>query len=175
MWTAILRTVSTALTGGMTKQIVAYAVTTVKTMSDAGWWQACVRAFHEKMGQPAPEKYTGSCRRSLRMNLISEEVEELGLALGCYRPMRDTKWANCFTADVDEEGVVDALCDLLYVTFGTAVEMGVPLERFYAEVHRSNMTKTPGNLREDGKILKGPEYEPPRLDLMLERLKERGR
>lgn len=137
-------------------------------MGDAGWWQACVRELHEKIGQPAPDKVTplGRRRTELRISLMEEELSELRTAL---------RMKACFDADAEDIHIVKEICDLLYVTFGTAVEMGIPLERFFAEVHRSNMTKNPGNLREDGKILKGPEYEPPRLEPMLERLKERGR
>ncbi len=42
--------------------------------------------------------------------------------------------------------MVDALADILVVTYGTAVEMGVDLEPVFAEVQRSNRTAaaTPG-------------------------------
>jgi len=35
--------------------------------------------------------------------------------------------------------MIDALCDLLYVTAGAPVEMGVELGPFFDEVHASNM------------------------------------
>jgi len=56
--------------------------------------------------------------------------------------------------------MIDALADLLVVTYGAAVEMGVDLEPIFAEVHRSNMSKN-GGLDAGGKILKGPAFSPP--------------
>lgn len=56
--------------------------------------------------------------------------------------------------------MVDALADILVVTYGTAVEMGVDLEPVFAEVHRSNMSKN-GGLDPGGKVLKGPAFSPP--------------
>ena len=54
--------------------------------------------------------------------------------------------------------VADALADLVYVIYGAALEYGIPLDRVFAEVHRSNMAKLGADgrpiLREDGKILK---------------------
>ncbi len=58
-------------------------------------------------------------------------------------------------------GLVDGLCDLLYVVYGTAVTMGVDLEPVFAEVQRSNMTKDGGGKDAGGKIEKGPNFTPP--------------
>lgn len=137
-------------------------------MSDANWMQEAVTEFMRKHGHPTPERYTqlSGERAALRIRLIQEELEELRAAMGL----------NAFGAKVaeeDEEAVIDAVCDLLYVVIGTAVEMGLPLQRFFAEVHRSNMTKEPGEKRDDGKILKGPEFEEPRIAELFERLKRR--
>jgi len=62
--------------------------------------------------------------------------------------------------------MVDALADILVVTYGTAVEMGVDLEPVFAEVHRSNMSKD-GGLDPGGKVLKGPGFQPPNLREVL--------
>ena len=152
-------------------------------MSDAGWWQACVRAFHEKMGVKRSDRYRlhemSDEEIELRLNLILEEVDELvtacGAGIGRHAKTDKIVARKRRRIKVNEKKVIDALCDLRYVECGLCDVAGIPLERFYEAVHRSNMTKTPGNLREDGKILKGPEYEPPQLELMLERMKERGR
>ena len=56
--------------------------------------------------------------------------------------------------------MVDALADILVVTYGTAIEMGVDLEPVFAEVHRSNMSKN-GGRDVGGKVLKGPAFSPP--------------
>ncbi len=58
---------------------------------------------------------------------------------------------------------VDAVCDLLYVTYGMAVTLGFDVEPFFEEVQRANLEKTGGPKREDGKQLKpagwhGPEH-----------------
>jgi len=58
----------------------------------------------------------------------------------------------------------DAVLDILVFAVGTAIALGLELEPGWEEVHRSNMTKfIDGFLREDGKWMKGPSYDPPRL------------
>jgi NTP pyrophosphatase (non-canonical NTP hydrolase) len=104
-----------------------------------------VREFHAKVGQVNAPSLDISKHRDLRLSLIDEERKELGLALD----------AN----DVVE--VADALADLLYVVIGSALQWGIPIERVFAEVHRSNMTKEGDAKRADGKILKGPNFSPP--------------
>jgi predicted HAD superfamily Cof-like phosphohydrolase len=81
----------------------------------------------------------------LRCSLIEEEARE-------FR----TAWEAA-----DQLSMVDALCDLLYVTLGAAVEMGVELEPFFDVVHKANMNKTGGPIREDGKKLKPDGWQPP--------------
>ena len=82
-----------------------------------------------------------------RVALIAEELAELKSAL--------------LVNDMIE--AVDAVADLLYVVFGIAVELGVDIEPFFDEVHRSNMTKVGGHKREDGKWMKPHTYEPANL------------
>lgn len=108
-----------------------------------------VRAFHEKFNAPIGDidRPDISSRTRLRLALIHEELKELESAID--------------SSDLIE--VTDALADLAYVVIGAAVEWGIDLAPVFAEVHRSNMTKTPGNQREDGKILKGAAFEPPRI------------
>lgn len=106
---------------------------------------AMVRAFHVKFGQvDAVTPDIDHCRE-LRLRLIDEE----------FRELRDALDANDIVA------VADALADLTYVVIGSGLQWGIPLDRVFAEVHRSNMTKQGGGKRADGKILKGPAYEPP--------------
>jgi predicted HAD superfamily Cof-like phosphohydrolase len=87
--------------------------------------------------------------REIRCSLIEEEAAEFREAI---------------EAD-DIVEVADALADLLYVVYGAAVTFGIPIDDVFAEVHRSNMTKLGADgfpiYREDGKVLKGPSYEPP--------------
>ena len=59
------------------------------------------------------------------------------------------------------------LSDLVYVCFQYAENMGWDLEEALDRVHKSNMSKLGVNgkpiRRRDGKIMKGPNYEPPNL------------
>lgn len=52
-----------------------------------------------------------------------------------------------------------------------AEEVGVDLRPFFREVHRTNMHKLNGPIREDGKKLKPPGWKPPRIEAMYNRLK----
>lgn len=71
-------------------------------------------------------------------------------------------------------GVADALGDMLYVLCGTILDHGLQgkIEAVFDEIHRSNMSKLDKNgqpiYREDGKVLKGPDYSPPNLESILE-------
>jgi predicted HAD superfamily Cof-like phosphohydrolase len=87
--------------------------------------------------------------------LIAEELKELREAL----------------RDKDIVEVADALTDILYVTYGAGLAFGIDLDKCFAEVQRSNMTKLGEDgkpiYREDGKIKKGPNYEDPDLKTIL--------
>ncbi len=91
----------------------------------------------------------------LRVDLIEEELDELKVAI----------------ADKDIVEVADALTDLLYVIYGAGHSCGIDLDDCFNEVHRSNMSKLGANgrplYREDGKVLKGPNYFPPDLENVL--------
>lgn len=71
----------------------------------------------------------------------------------------------------DLVAAADALADLAYVVYGAAVSYGIDLDRVIAEVHRSNMTKLDqfGDpiFRSDGKVMKGPDYQPPDIESIL--------
>ena len=59
------------------------------------------------------------------------------------------------------------LADLVYVCFQYAENLGWDLDEALDRVHKSNMTKLGADgkpiRREDGKVLKGPNYQPPTL------------
>lgn len=107
-----------------------------------------VRNFHMMFRRPARSKPTSLPPRDklLRISLIGEEYREYVQA-----------------ATIEEQA--KELADLLYVVYGTAVEMGIDLDKVFAAVHESNMTKLDENgkpiLREDGKVLKGVNYREP--------------
>jgi predicted HAD superfamily Cof-like phosphohydrolase len=86
--------------------------------------------------------------RCLRIRLLEEEFSEY---LAAER-------------EDDIVEVADALADIIYIACGTAVSYGIPLDRVFAEVHRSNMAKLVDGKpirREDGKILKPEGWTPP--------------
>lgn len=119
-----------------------------------------VAEFHERFGHPIHEDphIHDPELNNLRVDLISEELDELEIAL-CQR---------------DRIGVLDALCDLQYVLDGAflALGYGAVKEKAFAEVHKSNMSKLGEDgkpvRREDGKILKGPNFRPPNLEKIIE-------
>lgn len=112
-----------------------------------------VRQFHQAAGaldpgvptQPPPERVL------LRVKLLREEFREVMEAMDCGKLLEIAK----------------ELADLLVVTYGTAVEYGLPMNEIFLEVHRSNMTKIGGPERPDGKLLKGENYRPPDLTSLL--------
>lgn len=65
--------------------------------------------------------------------------------------------------------IADALGDMLYILYGTILAHGLQdkMEAVFEEIHRSNMSKLDANgkpiYREDGKVLKGPNYFRPNL------------
>lgn len=136
--------------------------------------------FHEAFGVPVavvptvPELE----RRKLRIKLIFEELLELidasGLELRADGRLLVGQTLSLLevSKNIDLVEAADAITDLRYVVDGTSLEWGVPLEKCLREVHRSNMSKLGEDgkpvLRQDGKVLKGPGYTPPRLDLVLE-------
>ena len=73
----------------------------------------------------------------------------------------------CNNDDIVE--ITDALADQLYILLGTMVAHGMQdiIEDVFNEVHRSNMSKLGEDgkpiYREDGKVLKGPNYSPPNI------------
>lgn len=112
-----------------------------------------VREFHLAFGHPvlSEPRIPGKDRVALRIELIEEELKELKDAI----------------EDNDIVEIADALGDLDYVVNGAALEFGINLSEVTSEIHRSNMTKLGRDgrpvYRTDGKVLKGPDYEPPDL------------
>jgi predicted HAD superfamily Cof-like phosphohydrolase len=115
-------------------------------------WPSMVRDFHAAFGCVDAIEPDISHHRDLRIALIAEEFKELRDAL----------------EDDDVVEVADALADLIYVVVGSALQWGIPIGRVFREVHRSNMSKTGGPRRPDGKVLKGPNYSPPDIRSILE-------
>ena len=87
----------------------------------------------------------------LRYDLIKEELDELSVAIN----------------DKNIIEVADALTDLLYVVYGAGHAFGIDLDKCFAEVQRSNMSKLNKDgkpiYNEKGKVMKGPNYSKPNL------------
>ena len=92
---------------------------------------------------------------SLRISLISEELEELKKAV----------------LDNNIVEVADALADILYVTYGSGHAFGIDLDKCFNEVQESNMSKLDSEgkpiFNEYGKVMKGPNYFKPDLSKFL--------
>jgi predicted HAD superfamily Cof-like phosphohydrolase len=106
-----------------------------------------VLAFHRKFACYVGD-YPHLPRRSivdLRLRLIREEYRELlkAIRLG------------------DLAGIADAIADLVYVIIGTAIAFGIDIRPIWQAVQQSNMAKTGGGTRGDGKILKPPGWRAP--------------
>ena len=69
--------------------------------------------------------------------------------------------------------IADALGDMLYILCGTIISHGLQdkIEEIFQEIQNSNMSKLGKNgkpiYREDGKVLKGPNYFKPDIRRIL--------
>jgi predicted HAD superfamily Cof-like phosphohydrolase len=115
-----------------------------------------VKEFHQAFGQRVGEKPELPDRkeRTLREKLLEEEFNEY---------MR---------AELNDDlvEIADALADIIYIACGTAVSYGIPLDRVFTEVHRSNMAKlVDGKVlrRADGKVQKPEGWTPPDIETIL--------
>ena len=101
-----------------------------------------VREFHEKFHDSIQETPAniGIDRATFRYNLIKEELEE-------YIPSVEKN---------DVPNIAKELADILYAVYGTVIEHGLQdkIEAIFAEVHRSNMSKSYHEL----KMIKGDGY-----------------
>ncbi len=123
---------------------------------------AAVHEFHSAFGlgiENSPTVDLGIKKNLLRYELMREENEEYLEA------------AN----DGDLVEVADALGDMLYILCGTIIEHGMQdkIEEVFNEIQRSNMSKLGADgkpiYREDGKVLKGPNYFKPNIKEILEK------
>lgn len=137
-----------------------------------------VRQFHEVYGVPIVT--TGADvdvpNLGMRMSLVAEEFAELvGSVYGAAaRSTVEDAYRAAVAADDgtrDTVGAADALADLVYVTYGMALETGIPLTDVLAEVQSSNLSKLGADgqpiRRADGKVLKGPGFTEPGIARVL--------
>jgi len=95
--------------------------------------------------------------RNMQKNLIVEEFKEFLEAEGML--FRNSQALH--------EDAIKELSDLVYVCYQYAANMGWDLDEALRRVHRSNMSKLDEDgkptYREDGKVLKSANYQPPTL------------
>lgn len=119
-----------------------------------------VKEFHTafRLGvSESPKADLGAQTNLLRFNLMKEENEEYLEAV----------------QNNDLVEIADALGDMLYILCGTILEHGLQhkIEAVFDEIQRSNMSKLGEDgkpiYREDGKVMKGPNYFKPDFDSIL--------
>ena len=119
-----------------------------------------VKLFHTSFGLVVSSEIKGTLgegKNLLRFNLMKEENEEYLEAVQ--------------NNDVVE--IADALGDMLYILCGTILEHGLQhkIEEVFDEIQRSNMSKLGEDgkpiYREDGKVMKGPNYFKPNFEEIL--------
>ena len=119
-----------------------------------------VKEFHTSFQLGYSENIIGDLGESknlLRYNLMKEENEE-------YLEAAQNN-------DITE--IADALGDMLYILCGTIIEHGLQhkIEEVFDEIQRRNMSKLDENgmpiYREDGKVLKGPNYFKPNIESII--------
>lgn len=107
-----------------------------------------VKKFHEVYKLPIGDKpeFPKKKQRVLRKRLLREEMKEY------IQAEKNNDIAN----------LAKELADIIYIACGTAVVYGIDLNKVFEEVQRSNMSKLGEDgqpiYREDGKVLKGPNY-----------------
>jgi hypothetical protein len=116
--------------------------------------QKLVEDFHRAFNLPINRKLTED-EYLLRLRLIAEEWAEFSSEAGMFDTSRPS------------DGFLKEMCDLIYVLVGTAVACGMDVDKAFARVHMSNMSKLGSDgkpvYRSDGKVLKGEGYVPPNL------------
>lgn len=119
-----------------------------------------VLEFHTSFGLGVSNEMKGDLgknKNELRFNLMKEENEEYLEAV----------------QNNDLTETADALGDMLYILCGTILEHGLQhkIEEVFEEIQRSNMSKLDHDgkpiYREDGKVMKGPNYFKPNFESIL--------
>jgi len=121
-----------------------------------------VELFHTSFGLGVSDTMQANLGRNknlLRFNLMDEENKE-------YLEAAEND---------DMVEVADALGDMLYILCGTILEHGMQfkIEEVFEEIQKSNMSKLGADgkpiYREDGKVLKGPNYFKPNIEEILDK------
>lgn len=122
------------------------------------------RSFREAFNQESLDNFSnyGFMKKKLwdlQLRLISEESREFFEAADELAEQPEN--------NVKREHVLKELCDLVFVCYQFAAAFNIDLDEALRRVYESNMSKLDEQgkpiYREDGKVLKGPNYQPPDL------------
>ena len=117
-----------------------------------------VEKFMKTFGQEVKDRpgFPSDKIIKLRYDLIKEELDELQSAI----------------KEKNLKEIADALTDILYVTYGAGHAFGIDLDKCFAEVQKSNMSKLDKNgkpiYNDQGKVMKGPDFFEPNLKQFVE-------
>lgn len=118
-----------------------------------------VKEFREAFGKE--NEYTLE-KVEHQLTLIEEEADELW-----HEVNQIDSSGFLFQKDIDKERLTKELCDLIYVCYDFAIALELPVNEAFRRVHQSNLSKLGEDgkpvYREDGKVLKGPNYQKPDL------------
>jgi predicted HAD superfamily Cof-like phosphohydrolase len=127
-------------------------------------YEAKVRAFHLATGAATDEPFSVQLLE-LRSALLAEELKELQQEIEKCKAELEQKGTITKPAKAN---LMKEMADVQYVLSGMAVTFGLPADQVFSRVHDSNLSKFGDDgkpvLREDGKVLKGPNYVPPFLE-----------
>ena len=117
------------------------------------WYQDIVdlqtQVFERKV--PIVPIFPNKSNQKLQKKLVKEEIKEVMQA----HQQRDLV------------EVADGIADSIVVLLGMAVNYGIDLRPIWDEVHKTNMAKLGGPVREDGKRLKPDGWQPPDVRSIL--------
>jgi NTP pyrophosphatase (non-canonical NTP hydrolase) len=126
-----------------------------------------VAEFNRAMGHPVGVRFNPDDLQ-LSSQLVAEEAQELVDAVNEYLT---NMWAGRINARTVMSDILKELADLQYVVSRFAVVFDLDLDEAFDRVHKSNMSKLgdDGNpiYRDDGKVMKGPNYKPPYLEDLI--------
>lgn len=138
--------------------------------------QAAVELFMRLAGQETPAVPTvpDAETRLLRAKLLMEETLETivrGLGVGVDYFSANGSWKFSIMGPPNMVEIADGVADVIVVATGTALACGIKLEPIQQLVDEANLAKfAPGaTRREDGKWLKPPGWEPPKIAEELQR------
>ena len=124
------------------------------------------QAIEFRVAMDQPLNTLDECVHELQFDLIKEEMEEFSEAF-------DHEFSDLGSLDERRVHLLKELSDLVFVCYQFAAARGWDLDTAMTRVFESNMSKLVDGKplrRDDGKVLKGPNYQPPVLDDLISNL-----